>query len=71
MVFYGSAVAIVVFSAIASFAGVDKGVCRLSKFDMLLALLFLVFTDSDLQQWQRECTPVRPLPAPEADPLSA
>lgn len=37
------------FSAIASFAGVDKGIRRLSKFDMLLALLFLVFTDSDLQ----------------------
>ena len=38
MVFYGSAVAIVVFSAIPSFAGVDKGICRLSEFDMLLAL---------------------------------
>lgn len=38
MVFYGSAVPIVVFSAISSFAGVDKGIRSLSEFDMLLAL---------------------------------
>lgn len=49
MVFYGSAVAIVVFSAISSFAGLGEGIRRLSELDMLLALLFLVFTDSDLQ----------------------
>lgn len=48
MVFYGSAVAIVVFSAVSSLAGVSKGTHRLSEFDMLLALLFLVFTGKSL-----------------------
>jgi len=48
MVFYGSAVAIVVFSAISSLAGVDKGIRRLSEFDMLLTLLFLLFTGKSL-----------------------